>query len=67
MTDEQKWDRLERIARLLAQPDLRYERELREQTKKLKAMVERHRIEDEQAAHLRNKQKPPDQVDGGNS
>jgi len=58
---------LERIARLLAQPDLRRERESREQLKKLRAMEEKHRIEDERAANLRNEQKRPEQWDGHNS
>ena len=53
MTDDQEWERLERIARLLAQPDLRGRRESREQLKKLKALEERDRIEAERRADLR--------------
>jgi hypothetical protein len=63
MTDEQRWDRLERIARLLAQPDLRRERESREQLAKLKALVEKHRKEDEVLAKSEKAQKGPDNLD----
>ena len=50
MTDEQKWDRLERIVRLLGQPDVRRRRESREQLEKLRALAEKHRKEDERLA-----------------
>lgn len=67
MTDDQEWERLERIARLLAQPDLRGRRESREQLKKLKALEERDRIEAERRADLRKAQKPPEPLDADNS
>lgn len=63
MTDEQRWDRLERIARLLAQPDLRRQRESREQLAKLKALVEKQRKDDERLANLQKAQEQPDHLD----
>ena len=63
MTDEQRWDRLERIARLLAQPDLRRERESRKQLEKLRALAEKHRKDDERLANLKKAQKGPDHLD----
>ena len=63
MTDEQRWDRLERIARLLAQPDLRRQRESRKQLEKLKALVEKHRREDEVLANSEKAQEQWRQLD----
>lgn len=54
---------MERIARLLAQPDLRGRRESREQLKKLKALEEKHRVEAERLANLREAQKRPEDLD----
>ena len=59
MTDEQKWDRLERIARLLAQPDPGRRRESREQLKRLRALVEKHRKDDERLANETQAQTEP--------
>jgi len=63
MTEEQKWDRLERIARLLAQPDLRSQRESRKEFEKLKALVEKHRQDDARLANLRKAQSEPESFD----
>jgi hypothetical protein len=67
MTDEQRWDRLERIARLLAQPDLRRQRESREQLKKLKALVEKDTREAERLANLRKAQERSEDIDPKNN
>jgi len=40
MTQDEQMDRLERILRLLAKPDLRSTQEFREKVKKLKALAE---------------------------
>jgi len=58
MTPEQRYDRLERIARLMCEATLRANRESRKQTDKLKFLIYAHREHD--AAMLAVAEKPED-------
>jgi hypothetical protein len=56
MTQDQKMDRVERIAVLLAEPDLRALRETRKQTEKLILLLERQRNSESRANPETDKQ-----------
>jgi hypothetical protein len=67
MTPEQRLDRLERIARLLAQPDLRAEEQSRKQFEKLRLMVEEQRKNDERFAKMEEAQRRLETLDPDNA
>ena len=67
MTHEQQMDRVERIARLLAQPDLRGEARTRKQMEMLRSPAEKDRKDDERRAKLKQEQKRSERSDTNDS